>query len=73
MDRIHCLKCVVTSYVEAGRPYISCRVRSNVVMRRVSCLELEVFGARAPVCKAEGVQIMNGFGDLVAFMSRATF
>ena len=22
-------------------------------MRRVSCLELEVFGARAPVCKAE--------------------
>ena len=38
-------------------------------MRRVICLELEVFGARAPVCKAECVQIMNGFDDLVAFMS----
>ena len=22
MDRIHCLKCVVTLYVEPGRPYI---------------------------------------------------
>jgi hypothetical protein len=23
MDRIHCLKCVVIAYVEAGRPYIA--------------------------------------------------
>ena len=22
VDRIHCLKCVATSYVEAGRPYV---------------------------------------------------
>ena len=59
-----------TSSSKRRRPaWISCRVRSNVVMRRVSCLELEVFGARAPVCKAECVQIMNGFDDLVAFMS----
>ena len=27
VDRIHCLKCVVTSYVEAGRPYIDDSLR----------------------------------------------
>ena len=36
-------------------------------MRRVSCLELEVFGAFAPVCKAERVQ-MYGLPVCVIFL-----
>ena len=36
-------------------------------MRRVSCLELEVLGARAPVCKSEHVIIMYGL-DCVCVM-----
>ena len=29
MDRIHCLKCVVIAYVEAGRPYITPRGKAQ--------------------------------------------
>ena len=37
-------------------------------MRRVSCLEVEVLGARAPVCKSEDVIIMYGLDCVCAML-----